>query len=174
MAYSPALLSVSRMIEQTLSWKMALERLRSAQPVDWSEAGRLAAEIARASSDATLRHAAEQALPVLRQAALDDDDHDAVVAAQRRLGVILDVVQRLTAPRFGRRAAMPKKLSNEERARQTLGLPLAEQLTCDDIHQAYRRLAKEMHPDRGGSEQAFLDLAAARDILIHPGAHKDA
>jgi hypothetical protein len=31
-----------------------------------------------------------------------------------------------------------------------------------------------MHPDRGGSERAFLELATARDILIHPGAHKDA
>lgn len=162
------------MIEQTLSWKMALERMRSAPAVDWSEAGRLAAEIARAGSDTTLRQAAEQALPVLRQAALDDDNHDIVVAAQRRLGVILDVVHGLTAPRFGRRAALPKKLSNEERARQTLGLPLAVQLTCDDIHQAYRRLAKTMHPDRGGSERAFLELATARDILIHPGAHKDA
>jgi DnaJ-class molecular chaperone len=81
----------------------------------------------------------------------------------------------LTAPRFGRRKAGPaKQLTNEERARKTLGLPLAVQLTCDEIQQAYRRLAKSAHPDRGGSAEAFLDLAAARDVLIHPGAHKDA
>ncbi|MEY9387944.1 hypothetical protein ABIF93_006201 [Bradyrhizobium japonicum] len=53
-------------------------------------------------------------------------------------------------------------------------VPLAVQLTCDDINQAYRRAAKGKHPDQGGSAQAFIDLAAARDLLIHPGAHKDA
>ncbi|MHC2316359.1 2-hydroxychromene-2-carboxylate isomerase [Bradyrhizobium diazoefficiens] len=88
--------------------------------------------------------------------------------------VVLDVVHGLTAPRFGRRNATPKKLSSEDRARKVLGLPLAVQLTCDDINQAYRRAAKGMHPDRGGSAEAFIDLAAARDLLIHPGAHKDA
>jgi YD repeat-containing protein len=155
------------------SWKLALERLRSAHTVDWDEAGRLAAEITRASTDTTLRQAAEQAIPILRQAAHDGEAHDITLAAQRRLGVVLEVIHSLTAPRFGRRNALPMKLTKEERARRTLGLPLAVQLTCDDIHQAYRRLAKTMHPDRGGSEQAFLDLAAARDVLIHPGAHKD-
>jgi len=174
LAYSHQLLSVARMIERIESWKLALERLRSAHSVDWNEAGRLAAEIARGSADATLRHAAEQAVPILRQAALGGEGHDIAVASQHRLAVILEVMNGLTAPRFGRRRALPKQLSSEERARKTLGLPFAVQLTCDDIHQAYRRLAKEMHPDRGGSEQAFLDLAAARDILIHPGAHKDA
>jgi hypothetical protein len=162
------------MIERLESWKLALERLRTAQAVDWDEAGRLAAEIARLSQDPTLRQAAEQAIPILRQAAHDDGDHGITVSAQRRLGVILEVIHGLTAPRFGRRGALPKKLTNEERARRTLGLPLAVQLTCDDIHQAYRRAARDMHPDHGGSQQAFLDLAAARDILIHPGAHKDA
>lgn len=152
---------------------MALERLRSAGSADWAVAGRLVAEIARMSTDVMLRQAAEQALPVLRQAA-DNDDHGVTVAARRRLGVVLDVVHALTAPRFGRRNAAPKKLSSEDRARKMLGLPLAVQLTCDDINQAYRRAAKGMHPDRGGSAEAFIDLAAARDVLIHPRAHKDA
>ncbi|MFB6461564.1 J domain-containing protein [Bradyrhizobium tunisiense] len=154
------------------SWKLALERLRSAQSADFAEAGRLVAEIARTSTDTMLRQAAEQALPVLRQAA-GNDDHGVTLAAQRRLGVVLDVVHDLTAPRFGRRNAMPKKLSTEDRARKMLGLPLAVQLTCEDINQAYRRAAKGLHPDHGGSAQAFIDLAAARDVLIHPGAHKD-
>jgi hypothetical protein len=131
------------------------------------------AEIVRMSTDLTLRQAAEQALPVLRQA-VDNDDHSVTLAAQRRIGVILDVMHDLTAPRFGRRNAMPKKLSSEDRARKVLGLPLAVQLTCEDINRAYRRAAKDMHPDHGGSAEAFIDLAAARDILIHPGAHKDA
>ena len=161
------------MMERLETWKLALERLRSTQSADWAEAGRVVAEIVRMSTDVTLRQAAEQALPVLRQA-VDNDDHSVTLAAQRRIGVILDVVHDLTAPRFGRRNAMPKKLSSEDRARKVLGLPLAVQLTCEDINQAYRRAAKGMHPDHGGSTEAFIDLAAARDILIHPGAHKDA
>ncbi|WGD54414.1 J domain-containing protein [Bradyrhizobium sp. CB1650] len=161
------------MMERLESWKIALERLRSVDAADWAEAGRLVAEIVRMSTDTMLRQAAEQALPVLRQAA-DNDDHSVTLAAQRRVGVILEVIHDLTAPRFGRRNALPKKLSKEERARRTLGLPLAVQLTCEDINQAYRRAAKGMHPDQGGNAQAFIDLAAARDILIHPGAHKDA
>ncbi|MBW7975083.1 J domain-containing protein [Bradyrhizobium sp. BR 10289] len=161
------------MMERLESWKLALERLRSAEAANWAEAGRLVAEIVRMSTDTMLRQAAEQALPVLRQAA-DNDDHGVALAARRRIGVVLEVVHDLTAPRFGRRNAAPKKLSSEDRARQMLGLPLAVQLTCDDINQAYRRAAKGMHPDHGGSKEAFIDLAAARDILIHPGAHKDA
>ena len=161
------------MMERVESWKLALERLRSADAADWAEAGRLVAEIARTSSEATLRQAAEQALPVLRQALINDDP-GIILAAQRRIGVILEVLHDLTAPRFGRRNVMPKKLSSEDRARRMLGLPLAVQLTCDDINQAYRRAAKGKHPDQGGSTQAFIELAAARDILIHPGVHKDA
>jgi hypothetical protein len=161
------------MMERLDSWKLGLERLRSAHDADWIEAARLVAEIGRMSTDVTLRQAAEQALPVLRQAA-DNDDHAIALAAQRRIGVVLEVVHDLTAPRFGRRNAAPKKLSREDRARKVLGLPLAVQLTCEDINQAYRRAAKGMHPDRGGSAEAFIDLAAARDLLIHPGAHKDA
>ena len=161
------------MMERLESWKPALERLRSAEGADWTEAGRLVAEIARMSIDVTLRQAAEQALPVLRQA-VDNDDHSVALAARRRIGVILDVIHDLTAPRFGRRSGAPKKLSSEDRARKVLGLPLAVQLTCEDINQAYRRAAKGKHPDQGGSAQAFIDLAAARDILMHPGAHKDA
>jgi hypothetical protein len=150
------------MMERLESWKMALERLRSAEPADWADAGRLVAEIARMSTETMLRQAA------------DNDDHGVTLAARRRIGVVLDVVHDLTAPRFGRRNAAPKKLSSEDRARKMLGLPLAVQLTCEDINQAYRRAAKGMHPDQGGSAEAFINLAAARDILIHPGAHKDA
>jgi hypothetical protein len=161
------------MMERLDTWKLGLERLRSADGADWSEAARLVAEIGRMSTDVTLRQAAEQALPVLRQAATADDPAIAL-AARRRVGVVLDVVHDLAAPRFGRRSAAPKKLSREDRARKVLGLPLAVQLTCEDINQAYRRAAKGLHPDHGGSAEAFIDLAAARDLLIHPGAHKDA
>ncbi|MBI5265475.1 MAG: J domain-containing protein [Bradyrhizobium sp.] len=155
-------------------WKVALERLRSTAAIDWNEAGRLAAEIARGSSDATLRHAAAQAVPILRQAALDPDNREITIAARRRLGVLFDVLHDLVSPKFGRRGALPKPLSQEQHARKTLGLPDGAQLTCDDIHRAFRHAAKTLHPDAGGSEDAFRELAAARDILIHPGAHKEA
>ena len=61
------------MMERLESWKTALERLRSAEAADWADAGRLVAEIARMSTDTMLRQAAEQALPVLRQAADNDE-----------------------------------------------------------------------------------------------------
>lgn len=162
------------MIDRFDTWKLAFERLRSAAEVDWNEAGRLAAELARAGSDATLRHAAAQAVPILRQAALDPDNREITIAAWRRLGLVLDVLHDLASPKFGRRGALPKQLSPEQRARKTLGLPADAQLTCDDIDRAFRRAAKTMHPDAGGTAQAFRDLTAARDVLIHPGAHKEA
>jgi hypothetical protein len=162
------------MVERIETVKVAFERLRSAPVVDWHEATRLAENVARGGSDETLRHAAEQAMPVLRQAALHPADHEFTEAARRRLAVVVDVLHELTAPRFGRRGAIPKPLTAEQRARKMLGLPAAVQLTCDEIHQAFRRAAKTVHPDAGGDEQAFRDLAAARDVLIHPGAHKDA
>ena len=73
------------MMERLESWKLALERLRSAESLDWPEAGRLVAEIARMSPDTMLRQAAEQALPVLRQAA-DNGDHAVALAARRQIG----------------------------------------------------------------------------------------
>src|SRR3954464_1272271 len=161
------------MMERLESWKLALERLRSADGADWTEAGRLVTEIARMSTDSMLRQAAEQALPVLRQA-VDNDDHRVTLAARRRLGVVLDVVHDLTAPRFGRRNAAPKKLSSEDRARKVLGLPAAVQLTCEDINQAYRRAAQGMHTEQGGGEPAFIDLATARDLLHYDCAYSRA
>jgi len=80
----------------------------------------------------------------------------------------------LAAPRFGRRGAIPESAEAEQRARKTLGLPVSAQLTSEGIHRAFRRAAKTAHPDAGGDERVFRDLAAARDVLIHPGAYKDA
>ena len=47
-----------------------------------------------------------------------------------------------------------------------LGLPLGGRLAATEIHQAFRRTAKRVHPDAGGSQHAFLALAAARDALM--------
>lgn len=159
-------------IEQFISWRLAVERLLSAAPVDWREAVRLTSEISGRSTDQTLQHAATQAIPILRNALLDGTDHATREAARRRLGILLDVLHELTTPRFGRRDARLKALSPEQRARRVLDLPLDGQLTVADIHRAFRRAAKGVHPDAGGSEQAFLEVSTAYDVLIHPGAHK--
>jgi hypothetical protein len=158
------------MIEQFKSWRVSLERLVSTPNVDWDEAVRLAVEIGSRSTDPLVRRAAGQAIPILRNAA--QGDHNVRQAARRRLCVVLDALQEVTAPRFGQREAMPKPLSAEERARRVLDLPLGTQLTVPDIHRAFRRAAKLVHPDAGGSEQAFLELIAAQDVLMHPGNHK--
>src|SRR5258708_4365459 len=36
----------------------------------------------------------------------------------------------------------------------------------DEIHQAYKRVAKRAHPDAGGSAREFLELSAAREALM--------
>ena len=135
---------------------------------------RLVEEIARDETDKTLRHAAEQAMPILRQAMLNPANHEFTVAARRRLAVVIEVLHDLATPRFGRRGATVKPLTAEQRARKMLGLPIGVQLTGPEIHRAFRRAAKTAHPDVGGDEQVFRDLTAARDVLIHPGAYKDA
>jgi hypothetical protein len=160
------------MIEQLKSWKLSVERLLSAAEVDWQEAARLAAEIAGKATDAMLRQAATQAIPILRSAAQSGSDHSVTLGARRRLGILLDVLQELSLPRFGMRSVLPKRLTAEERARKLLNLPLGKSLAVAEIRQAFRRAAKSVHPDAGGSEEAFLELIAAQDVLMHPGAHK--
>lgn len=160
------------MIEPFKSWRLSLERLVTAADVDWEEAARLAVEIAGRSTDTLVRHAAAQAIPILRNAAQNGADTSVRQAAKRRLCILIDVLQEVTAPRFGLREAVPRPLSAEERARRLLDLPLGQQLTVPDIRRAFRRAAKSVHPDAGGSEQAFLELIAAQDVLMHPGNHK--
>jgi curved DNA-binding protein CbpA len=45
-------------------------------------------------------------------------------------------------------------------------LPLDRRLFGPEIHRAYKRVAKTVHPDAGGTERAFLELSAARDALM--------
>ena len=52
------------------AWKQAADRLWLESSPDWREAARLMAEIAGGSDDETVRRAAAQALPVLRNASL--------------------------------------------------------------------------------------------------------
>ena len=149
-------------------WKHAVDRFWQAEGPDWTEVAQVVASIA-ASEVADLRHAATQAQPSIRNAAANPQDHMTRVVARRRLGVIRDALHELAAPKFGRRGA-EKVLTEDERYREMLGLPLDGRLAPTEIHQAFRRTAKLMHPDVGGDAHAFLALSAARDALMHaPG-----
>ena len=159
------------MDEQFRLWQRAVERFWHAEVPDYREVTRLVAEIA-ASEEVTLRQAATQALPSLRNASAKAADRSAGNAARRRLGVVRDALYTLNTPRFGKRNAVAKSLTPEERYRQILGLPFGRRLAGVEIHQAYKRTAKIVHPDRGGSVQAFCELAAARDALMRPGRTK--
>jgi hypothetical protein len=160
------------MNEQLKHWKISIERLVSAVEIDWPEAARLATEIAGHAEDVVLRQAAKQAVPILRNVAQGGDDHGVRPGARRRFLILLDVLQQLATPRFGMRRARPKPLTPEERARKILHLPLGKNLAVPEIRQAFRRAAKMVHPDAGGSEEAFRELIAAQEMLIHPRAYK--
>lgn len=152
-------------------WKHAVDRFWQAEGPDWTEVAHVVAAIAATAEEADLRHAAMQAQPSVRNAANHPQDHMTRVVARRRLGVIRDVLHELTAPKFGRRGT-EKARTPEERYREMLGLPLDGRLAASEIHQAFRRTAKRMHPDAGGDAHAFLALAAARDALMHPPSKK--
>lgn len=160
------------MTEQLKTWKMSVERLLAAGEIDWHEAARLVNEIAGKATDALLRQAATQAIPILRNAVQSAADPSVRLGGRRRLVVLFDVLQELATPRFGMRRARPKLLTAEERARKLLQLPLGTRLAVPEIRRAFRRAAKSVHPDAGGNEEAFRELIAAQAVLIHRGAHK--
>ena len=43
---------------------------------------------------------------------------------------------------------------------------LGRRLSGPEIHQAYKRVAKRVHPDAGGNAREFQELSAARDALM--------
>ena len=131
--------------------------------LDYQEAARLAADIASRCTDAVLRPMAAQALPNLRNAALDHADPSTREEARRRLGDIRDLLQALDAAGFGHRG-VPR--TPEERYREMLGLPLGRPLAPAEIHRAWKRAAKTAHPDAGGNAEQFLALTAAQDALM--------
>jgi len=61
-------------------------------------------------------------------------------------------------------SAKPSLETDVARARRLLKLPPSA--TPEDIRASYRRLAAEMHPDRGGSNARLAALNAARDLLL--------
>lgn len=152
-------------------WKFELDRIWSAHAPDYGEALRLVQRIASVSEDETLSQAAFQALPILRCAVSEDADHAMRMAARRRLGIVRDVLAALTTPQFGKRKASPddaalRHVTQEEISRELLGLPLDRRLTENEIHRAYKLLAKRAHPDAGGTEDAFIKLTAAQETLM--------
>lgn len=62
---------------------------------------------------------------------------------------------------------MSRPLTREEAAR-TLGLSTTS--GPQEIKQAYRRMAREHHPDRGGDPYAFHELRSAYERLVHDDA----
>jgi len=160
-------------MDQALNdWKLAAERCWSADAPDWRETARLVAAIAATAENPTLRLASMQAMPSLRNASARWPDRNAGEIAKRRLGSVREVLNTLTAPQVGKRGGEVKPLTADERYRRLLGLPSGRYLAAPEIHRAFKRAAKTAHPDGGGSAQAFLELAAARDALMHPDNRK--
>ena len=147
-------------------WQLDIERIWQATAPDWREAARLADVMARTTAEVILRHAAAQALPILRHAAAASADPDITDAARRRLGIIREVLHTLATPRFGRRDIPVQAADAGGTYRQLLGLPLDRRLSAPEIQRAWKRAAKSAHPDAGGSAQAFQALSAAREALI--------
>jgi hypothetical protein len=157
---------VLRMETRLIEWKVAVDRIWSAAAPDHHEAAQLVDDMAAGGQDTILRQAATQALPILRNASAENADQTTWDAARRRLGIILTVLHTLTTPRFGKRPTGPQLPTSEQRYRQMLGLPLGRPLSGAEIHRAYKRVAKRAHPDAGGSAGEFLELTAARDVLM--------
>lgn len=64
-----------------------------------------------------------------------------------------------------RRADEAKELS-QKACRQLLCLPVEGRLSSLQIKIAYRKIAKEAHPDVGGSQKHFIKITNARDYLM--------
>jgi hypothetical protein len=166
---SGAVIPFGMAMDQRLrDWKLAVERFCSEEAPDWHVIVRLIAAIAATAENPILRLASMHALPSLRNATARWPDRNAGEIAKRRLGIVLEVLNTLTAPRFGKRGEEIKPFTPHEGYRKLLGLPFDRYLAAPEIHQAFKRAAKTAHPDGGGSARAFLELAAARDALMHP------
>jgi hypothetical protein len=61
--------------------------------------------------------------------------------------------------------------ANEAEYRRLLELPETGLLLKSEIEQAFKVAAKRGHPDAGGSNDEFKQLAAARDVLIERWQH---
>ena len=57
-------------------------------------------------------------------------------------------------------------LCDEQEHRELLCLPAEGALEASQVKAAYRRIAKEAHPDVGGSHEQFVRISQARDALL--------
>lgn len=73
------------------------------------------------------------------------------------------VLVKITSPR----ADAPPDWLVEETPPCLRALGLELPCTEEDVKQAYRRLAKELHPDRGGEIRRFLKLQEHMDQASH-------
>ena len=155
-------------------WRNQVSALQLASAFDYVAAARLTTEIARHAEEAGLLCAAKEALPNLLSAANANTKKDRFGAslAQRRFQVVYNALDLLTRPTFGkRRSGKARELGEppagaENENRRVLGLPMQGRLQPADIQNAFRRMAKNAHPDRGGNKKAFVELVKARDALF--------
>ena len=77
------------------------------------------------------------------------------------------IFEELARSNARKRGQASRRQPCDERAhRETLCLPIDGALEVSQIKAAYRRLAKEAHPDVGGSHEQFVRITEARDALL--------
>jgi hypothetical protein len=59
-----------------------------------------------------------------------------------------------------------RKPFDERQHRETLNLPIDGKLEPRQINAAFRRLAQKAHPDVGGSNEQFVRITEARNVLL--------
>ena len=87
--------------------------------------------------------------------------------APHAAGVLLAGTEPLRIPPNGSRPRLGKR---EERALRVLGFASHERPTRVEVMAAFRRLARETHPDHGGvvagAGQRMAELSSARELLL--------
>lgn len=96
---------------------------------------------------------------------VDPWDFDAAVAAA--IGALRGLDRWINASvveaAFQGFTALPSPLTFEEDWRAVFGFDPDEEITAEGVQSAYRRAAREAHPDRGGSKEQMQRLNRARD-----------
>ncbi len=75
-------------------------------------------------------------------------------------------------PGFANLGATPRSAAHADNSRLYKVLEVNKSATAAEIRDAYRRLAKIRHPDKGGSDEAFKKLHFAYEVLSNK-AHRD-